>query len=1472
MFPRYVSYIQCQTHIWKKTFFLLAFIKKNTTNKHIEEEANTWIQTINYGTNTEHNVRKESCFRAGFFVCMYNEAYIAVWHNNVSFSGCSLPTYRYISIHTDICIYTHIYTHIYLFDLHHIYMNIQDTYDRLEAGFFWFWVKNWRISFLVIALMLGLGIGSLISIPKESSPSIEFGIISINTIYPGVNPVDMDSLVTDEIEQAIKDIDGISKIESTSRVWLSSTIVTLDNEANTREVLTDIKAEVDKAQLPSDAEDPSVTEISAADDTMFQVLLYGDRAAFPLSRMKTLSQQIKTNLENRGPIADIEISGSADFDLQIDVDQWKAEQLWLTISQIANSIRTYNRNTPLGNFDIDTLAYDFRIDGELTDEQDLLSVPLGISTLTLRDVATISRSYADEWLKSFGQQGETGYNVSTLTIKKNEWANIFTSSAAAKESIEALLDSPTYAWLQYVYSQDLSETIKEDYADLAKSGLLTLVWVFCCLLLFVGLKEAVIATFAIPLAFMVTFIVLQEIDLTLNFLTNFSLVLTLGIAIDTTIVIIEWAYENLKIWFNPKTAVLMAVRDFKAPLIAGTMTTLVVFIPMMVLPGVLGKFLAYIPITVFITLVAALFISLTVNSALFYKLSKPKTRFVREWGAEQFLSDDDREILALERAWKTERSHETKSTRQRMLHALGSRYERTLRSFLWSKKTRILSVILPILALFATFILLSPQIWFTLFPGGDEGTFRVKIENAPWSTTQSTWVIIPRVEQILADIPELKQYSISVSDNTLSATIELLDLDERTSQGLRDVFEVEKEALAQLETLTSEWYIVESLVEQWWPPQWKPVGLNLTADDNTKFSQLVVIAKEFAAYLRSVDGTKNVAVSSKDTPGQFIFAFDRAALQILGVSPSDVTAQLSAALNGTNAGTITVDSIDADIKVAYGTFSDQVSPSDITNTMIITPQGKIPVSEVMDYSLDNAVWEISRIDTKISIKVDADLEDEFMTQGTNIQNEFVTRAEAYEFPSGLSFDAAGESDENAELLAAAAKWLGIALFLMLVILVLQFNSFRKPAIILYSVFLALLGVNIWLFLTWNPYSMPFGIWFISLTGIVVNDAIIFIDKINKNLWYGLDTFESIIDAWRSRLQPIILTTLTTLLWVLPIALQDAFWAWLWYTMIFGLFAGSAMTLFVIPSLTNELFKEKVVSWFQILFRSWFWFIYWFILRGKRSIIFLTQIKKHYQNRLVDYIWEINRHSAAAWFIKKRKKQKFSMFISTILLYVIPGTALNASQRLNEWERVWISIPSFKKIIYILFYWLLIVWSIAVIWGMFWSLGIWSEKLFTYLKTIDSTSLVFLCKFVYVIIIFLLIWGIVTFITILWKTMMTPYYIIINNWLFTSLNKSKKLMEKRGSEILGILLDFQFPAFFMFLFGFTWWILNYILTLNFLSSYFVIEILRVMILWILWILIVLSRISRVYISIPTMRWVLFELIKQEDNFESNNISQ
>ena len=251
--------------------------------------------------------------------------------------------------------------------------------------------------------------------------------------------------------------------------------------------------------------------------------------------------------------------------------------------------------------------------------------------------------------------------------------------------------------------------------------------------------------------------------------------------------------------------------------------------------------------------------------------------------------------------------------------------------------------------------------------------------------------------------------------------------------------------------------------------------------------------------------------------------------------------------------------------------------------MIPTRIWDVRVGDYVSYTFETALSSINRENGKITISAESDLEPWFVP--TQVQPKLIEFAQSYSFPEGVSFEAGWENAENSDLIRSTLISFVIAIFLIYGILVFQFNSFSQPAIILYSVVLALMWVNIWLLLTGNPYSMPFAIWFIALTGIVVNDAIIFVDKINSLLgwvdhikdlkWKTQDEYiEYIVQAGKTRLQPIIVTTLTTVFGVLPLALQDEFWAGLGYTVVFGLFAGSAMTLFVIPALYYELYLNK----------------------------------------------------------------------------------------------------------------------------------------------------------------------------------------------------------------------------------------------------------------------------------------------------------
>lgn len=1079
---------------------------------------------------------------------------------------------------------------------------IKEIYDKLSQWFFAFWVEYRKVSLLFVFLIVSLWSLWLNSIPKESSPQIEFGIITINTVFPWVSPVDIDRLITQEIENAIDWIDWISKITSSSSVWFSNTAIELDNDADTTSVLNEIRSEVDKLRLPEDAQDPIINEIQANDQWIFELIIYGDQNIFPKEKLIEAWSFIKQQLEWSSVISNITIQWWERFDLEILVNKEQAEAIGIWLWQIAQAIRAHNANIPLGQFEVNWLNYDFRIQWELQNEQDLLAVPVLTNentVVTVWDIATLIRRYRNDSPKLLWMYETFWNNAIGLRFSKRDNVSIFRAADTAKEEIEELMSRQALAWIQFTYASDLSEIIRDDYRSLARNWVTTIVFVLLCLFLFVGIKEAFIATTWIILAFFVTFTVLDLLWLTLNFLTNFSLVLTLWIAIDTSIVIVEAAYERMKRWYSPKTAVLLAVRDFKAPLIAWTMTTIVVFIPMMVLPWITGKFLAYIPITVFITLIAALFLSLTINPAMFYIFSKNKKYYTKSTKAEQFLTEDDKTLLEIERENKIAQSEATISRKQRWLEWLNNRYERKLTRTLESKKTRIWSICIPIILLLLTFFTLSPRIWFTLFPWWDSGRFDMTIRWEAWltETEMSRWAWF--IQPILSEYEELKHYIISINDNVMSISVELIDRQERRRNWLMDVFEMEKEVNERLMFLEQSWLTVESLALRWGPPQSKPVAMKLVTQDNTTFPLLIDTAREIQAYMRSNPALRNIALSSQDTPWQFVYEFRQDVLQTLWLTPWELQWEISAAVNWARAWSIKFLNTDADIRVLYEQFSDTLSPDQLLWVVLQTRIGPVRASDILTYDVENAVAQITREDTNITVTIDADLEESFSRQWRVIQNEITQRVSQQSLPDGISFVAWWETQENADLINATIRWFFIAFFLIFTILLLQFNSFRKPVVIMYAVFCALLWVNIGLAITGNPYSMPFAIGFIALTWIVVNDAIVFIDRVVVNRSHNIDDKEAIIEAWRSRLQPIILTTLTTLLWILPISLQDEFWSWLWFTIIFWLFAWSAMTLFIIPSLYYEIIVIEEVTRFKVLF----WMVvlppYWIYLLIKK---------------------------------------------------------------------------------------------------------------------------------------------------------------------------------------------------------------------------------------------------------------------------------
>lgn len=350
----------------------------------------------------------------------------------------------------------------------------------------------------------------------------------------------------------------------------------------------------------------------------------------------------------------------------------------------------------------------------------------------------------------------------------------------------------------YKYGSDLADTIHDDYDELLTEAVTTLVLVFVAMYLFVGFRDSIFASITLPLAFLATFLLLYYGGYTMNFLTNFSLILSFGIAVDTIVVIVQAASAKLRVGYDPESAIMLALREYSVPIISGVMTTIVVFIPMMTLPGILGKFLSFIPITIFGVLATGLILALTVNSALYLLFVRKGKSYVDNPHAIEYASDEEKELLILEREGK-ERIGEGKiPVRIRVIHAVTEWYKRILRNFLEHTYMRRLAIFLPVCFLIFGFIVLAPMVGFDIFPSDDNNIINVTIDGPLGQRTAVTEAALSGITDIFSGYDELDYASISIKDNKATVAVQLVKKKIRQAKKEVDVFAFEKILAAKL--------------------------------------------------------------------------------------------------------------------------------------------------------------------------------------------------------------------------------------------------------------------------------------------------------------------------------------------------------------------------------------------------------------------------------------------------------------------------------------------------------------------------------------------------------------------------------------------------------------------------------------------------------------------------------------------------
>ncbi|MEX0944359.1 MAG: efflux RND transporter permease subunit [Balneolaceae bacterium] len=497
-------------------------------------------------------------------------------------------------------------------------------------------IQNRTAIIVLTAILVIAGAYSYSTIPKESNPSIEIPIFIVNTIYPGISPADMESLITQPIERELQGINGVQDIRSTTTESFSSVIVEFDLDVPISEASQRVRERVDLARtdLPPDAEEPFIIEIDLDDFPIMTVNLAAD---YPLSRLTEIAERLEETIETVSGIRDVEVVGSIEREVQVNVDLAALNGYGLSFGQLVNAIQSQNLTIPGGTMDVDMMSYLIRVSGEFEDPSEIENLvvarpmgegPVGPGLVYMRDVAEVIFGFKDREsfarLRSYkiddnGKQVELSddqiqdYQVISLNIKKRPGVNILDT---ASEVMNVLDSYPMPAGTNVVVTGDISEDITSLISDLENSIISGMLFVILVLVFFLGVRNALLVGTAVPLSILVGFIVLLSMGYTLNFIILFSLIIALGLLVDNSIVVVENIYRYREMGYGRFEAAKLATDEVGYALIAATSTLLAAFIPMTFWPGIIGQFMGYLPLTLIIVLLCSLFVALVLYPVL----------------------------------------------------------------------------------------------------------------------------------------------------------------------------------------------------------------------------------------------------------------------------------------------------------------------------------------------------------------------------------------------------------------------------------------------------------------------------------------------------------------------------------------------------------------------------------------------------------------------------------------------------------------------------------------------------------------------------------------------------------------------------------------------------------------------------------------------------------------------------------------
>ncbi|MDA3942056.1 MAG: efflux RND transporter permease subunit [Bacteroidetes bacterium] len=1117
------------------------------------------------------------------------------------------------------------------------------------------WALNNRNTVFLLTLILVIfGFYSYRSLPKELFPDIVIPTVMVQTLYPGNPPLDIENLITRELEKEIESVDGIKKMTSLSSQDVSNIFVEFNTDVNIKDALQEVKDAVDKAkkELPDNLlEDPMVTDIDFSEFPIININLSGD---YSVNELKNYAEYLEEEIEAFTEISKVEITGITEREIKINVDQHKLDAFKLAFSDIESAVKNENVSMSGGELKTGKTSRSVRIAGEFTNTKEIENIIVkheDNDIVYLRDVADVIYSFEDP--TSYARLNHQPV-VSVQVIKKGG-ENLLEATDKIFRLIEQSQKNKSLPEnLKITLTNDQSEQIKLQLSNLENSMIMGIIFVVLVLYFFLGTRNALFVGIAIPLSMFISFMVMGLLGFKINMIVLFALILALGMLVDNAIVVVENIYRYVDKGASLHEAARLGVGEIAMPIISSTATTLAAFFPLIFWDSIMGEFMKYLPMTLIIVLLSSLFTALViipVVSARFFKKDDPnrKPNVKRELiiaGALLAVAAIFHltgltalgNILILFAliglAHLTFLDRFARWFQNTLLVWIENAYLRTLR-FTLRKNNALFALIGTFLLMIITMTLYfgsNPKVEF--FPSGDPKYVNVSAELPLGTEINATDSVVRIIENHVYELLEPNKHILkSVLTNIGSGavgendgftgrgggpnkgliTITFLDYQDREGISTEKIMKHLSDEL--LGVYPGVLLTVEKQNEG--PPVGKPINLEISGKE---FDKLLALSDSIIGHINEarIPGIEGLQIDLDVGKPELNVTINRDKARRFGLSTAQIANTIRTALFGSEISNYKVGEDEYPIQLRMkdeyrynlaSLLNQRVTFRDQASGKIL----QVPISAVAEVSLSSTYGSVTRKDRNRMITVYSNV---ITGYNANEINEQLKQLMAgFNLPEGYRYEFTGEQEEQAESMAFLIRAMLIAVSIILLILVGQFNSVAKPLIILASVLFSTIGV----FGGLGTFSMDFvvimtGVGIVSLAGVVVNNAIVLIDYItllkrDKKLEMGLDpdgdlpmkeSVACLVEAGKTRLRPVLLTAITTILGLIPLAAglnidfiglfqrfdpdiyfggdNAMFWGPISWTIIFGLSFATFLTLVIVPAMYHVLYLGKIKLW------------------------------------------------------------------------------------------------------------------------------------------------------------------------------------------------------------------------------------------------------------------------------------------------------